>query len=292
MFWRLSIPFAVLLLAVAAAFGLAIVVCADPSARPMLLLLTFGLAVAGVGMVFAVAARLTRRLGRPLRAMTRAPPNGSAPAAKGQGFHRKPRRDAASLARAFNRMNDALGSRIAHLEEDRQQLRAILSGMVEGVVALDADSASCSPTTGPSSCWSSRRAVRSAAGSGRWCGAGRLLDVVERALKQPEPCREELRPDRRRRPQPDRPRRPPAGAAAARRRAGAARHHRAAPPRTAPSGFRRQRLARAEDAADRSSRSASKRCWTAPSRTPNTAAASSNRSPPRANACTCSFSTC
>jgi two-component system phosphate regulon sensor histidine kinase PhoR len=39
----------------------------------------------------------------------------------------------------FNRMSEALAVRMARLEEDRQQLRTILSGMVEGVVALDAD---------------------------------------------------------------------------------------------------------------------------------------------------------
>src|SRR5262249_24360935 len=43
------------------------------------------------------------------------------------------------LARSFNRMSERLATQFAQLEEDRQQLRAILSGMVEGVVALDAD---------------------------------------------------------------------------------------------------------------------------------------------------------
>ena len=43
------------------------------------------------------------------------------------------------LGRAFNRMSDQLATRIAALEEDRQQLRTVLGGMVEGVVALDAD---------------------------------------------------------------------------------------------------------------------------------------------------------
>src|SRR5262249_31349098 len=42
------------------------------------------------------------------------------------------------LGKTFNVMSEHLGQRIAELEEDRQQLRTILSGMVEGVVALDA----------------------------------------------------------------------------------------------------------------------------------------------------------
>jgi two-component system phosphate regulon sensor histidine kinase PhoR len=43
------------------------------------------------------------------------------------------------LGESFNRMSERLGQRIAELEEDRQQLHTILSGMVEGVVALDAE---------------------------------------------------------------------------------------------------------------------------------------------------------
>ncbi len=193
MFWRLAIPFAVLLLAVAAALGLGIVVFADPSARPTLLLLTFGLAVVGVGMVVAVAARLTRRLGRPLRALTRAAERLGA-GAEGSKVFTEGRDEVGSLARAFNRMKDALASRIAALEEDRQQLRAVLSGMVEGVVALDAEMRIL---------FANDRAVellecpsRSPVGRRLWEVVRRrpLLDVVERALKQPEPCREELRP--------------------------------------------------------------------------------------------------
>ncbi len=44
-----------------------------------------------------------------------------------------------ALGRSFNLMSEQLTTRITALEEDRQQLRAILSGMVEGVVALDAE---------------------------------------------------------------------------------------------------------------------------------------------------------
>src|SRR5262249_41411672 len=45
----------------------------------------------------------------------------------------------APLGRSINRISERLATRIWHLEEDRQQLRTILSGMVEGVVALDRD---------------------------------------------------------------------------------------------------------------------------------------------------------
>jgi two-component system phosphate regulon sensor histidine kinase PhoR len=41
------------------------------------------------------------------------------------------------LARSFNHMSEQLAIQFAQVEEDRQQLRTILSGMVEGVIALD-----------------------------------------------------------------------------------------------------------------------------------------------------------
>jgi len=44
-----------------------------------------------------------------------------------------------SLARAFNEMSEELAQQFAQLEQDRQQLRTILGGMVEGVVAYGHD---------------------------------------------------------------------------------------------------------------------------------------------------------
>src|SRR5262249_51242654 len=42
------------------------------------------------------------------------------------------------LARSFNEMSARLAGQIAQLEADREQLRTILGGLVEGVVAIDA----------------------------------------------------------------------------------------------------------------------------------------------------------
>jgi two-component system, OmpR family, phosphate regulon sensor histidine kinase PhoR len=42
------------------------------------------------------------------------------------------------LARAFNAMSEQLAERFGRLEDDLRQVRAVLSGMVEGVVSLDA----------------------------------------------------------------------------------------------------------------------------------------------------------
>src|SRR5437016_2734869 len=46
--------------------------------------------------------------------------------------------DAAELAKSFNEMSVRLAEQFVALEQDRQQLRAILGGMIEGVVAIDA----------------------------------------------------------------------------------------------------------------------------------------------------------
>ena len=42
-----------------------------------------------------------------------------------------------ALARAFNAMSERLAGQFAQVEADRQQLRTILGGMIEGVVAID-----------------------------------------------------------------------------------------------------------------------------------------------------------
>ena len=46
-------------------------------------------------------------------------------------------REHAALAETFNTMSDRLAGTFAQLEHDREQLRTILSGMVEGVIAVD-----------------------------------------------------------------------------------------------------------------------------------------------------------
>lgn len=48
-------------------------------------------------------------------------------------------REFIELANSFNAMSDKLSATIAQLERDREQLRTILSGMVEGVIAIDND---------------------------------------------------------------------------------------------------------------------------------------------------------
>jgi two-component system phosphate regulon sensor histidine kinase PhoR len=102
------------------------------------------------------------------------------------------RDEIAEAVLTFNRMSERLDARIARLEEDRQQLRTILSGMVEGVVALDADQRIL---------YANERATQllglpwqTPVGRRLWEVVRQrpLLDVVQRALDSSEPQREEL----------------------------------------------------------------------------------------------------
>ncbi|HZU39286.1 MAG TPA: HAMP domain-containing protein, partial [Gemmataceae bacterium] len=97
-----------------------------------------------------------------------------------------------TLARTFNHMSERLSTQFAQIEEDRQQLRAILGGMVEGVIALDADQRIV---------FANARASKLLGQSGG-LPAGRKLwevvrhrglqEVVQRALVEVEPYHEEL----------------------------------------------------------------------------------------------------
>ncbi len=184
--------------------GLALIVTVgttDAHTRLWMLLLIGGAAGAAVPLSFILSARLARRLGRSVRALIGVADK-IGEGNSGQRVFSEGQDEIGELVSAFNRMSDQLDARIARLEEDRQQLRTILSGMVEGVVALDSDerilyaNERATQLLGlppPSSPLSSGR------GEG---GVGRrlwevvrqrpLLDVVQRALDSSEPQREEL----------------------------------------------------------------------------------------------------
>lgn len=93
-----------------------------------------GTGLLGLGLAFWLAQRVTR----PLRELTA----GTEQIAAGEYGHKvyaADRGEVGALARTFNQMSERLASQFARLEEDRQQLRTILAGMVEGVIAVDAD---------------------------------------------------------------------------------------------------------------------------------------------------------
>jgi two-component system, OmpR family, phosphate regulon sensor histidine kinase PhoR len=91
-------------------------------------------AVVGVALAFALA----RRQVRPLRELASVARNVAA-GDYTRRVYATGHDETADLGRAFNHMSDELADQFARLEDERQQLRAILSGMVEGVVALDAE---------------------------------------------------------------------------------------------------------------------------------------------------------
>src|SRR5262245_4453545 len=99
---------------------------------------------------------------------------------------------AGELAAAFNRMSERLAEQFALLEADRERLRTILGGMVEGVIAIDAQQRLL---------YANERAAdlfgflpQSAFGRRLWevVRQRRVQECVERALAGSEAVREEL----------------------------------------------------------------------------------------------------
>ncbi|MBY0229594.1 MAG: cell wall metabolism sensor histidine kinase WalK [Gemmataceae bacterium] len=192
MFRRLLASFAALaVLLVLAAAGAVLLLVEEQPLRARLLLalslvLALGLAAAGL-----LAASLSQHFGRPLQHLIAAVEK----MGEGSGSPRVyplDRDEASVLGQAFNRMSEHLGQRIAALEDDRQQMRTILSGMVEGVVALDA---------GQRILFANERACEllefpgpPPVGRPLWEVVRHrvLLDTVRQALRTSQPRREEL----------------------------------------------------------------------------------------------------
>jgi two-component system phosphate regulon sensor histidine kinase PhoR len=136
---RLTLWFGLLVLALLGGLALAVVTCVEPGDDRDRLLLFVALA-AGVGVcgVVVVSVVLARQFRHPVRelveAVGRVGEPGAAPRLVPVGDSQQ-----VALAEAFNETSERLATRINRLEEDRQQLRTVLSGMVEGVVVLDAE---------------------------------------------------------------------------------------------------------------------------------------------------------
>lgn len=129
MFWRLFIAFVGF--AVIAALGAALLLSLSGSSETarFLVPLLLGLAALVPAWMFA------RRFVRPFQELTDATHR----IAEGEYGHRIPGGalgESRSLARTFNTMSRRLEAQFEQLEADRRQLRTILGGMVEGVVAL------------------------------------------------------------------------------------------------------------------------------------------------------------
>lgn len=95
-----------------------------------------GAATATAALALGLAFWLTRRTVQPINDLTR----GARQIAAGDYGHRVytgGTGEVAQLARSFNHMSERLAAQFAQIDEDRQQLRTVLSSMVEGVIAID-----------------------------------------------------------------------------------------------------------------------------------------------------------
>jgi two-component system phosphate regulon sensor histidine kinase PhoR len=97
---------------------------------------TIGLALGLLGL--ATTYWLTRRLVRPLNVLTHAA-EGIAAGKYSQRIHVNTNDEFGRLARSFERMSSELGTRETQLRESVQRQRTVLGGMIEGVIAVDAD---------------------------------------------------------------------------------------------------------------------------------------------------------
>ncbi len=98
------------------------------------IVLVAGLVAALAGLVLGYP--VVRRITAPLRSMTIAA-EAIAEGQPGRAVRATSHDEIGRLARAFNRMSEALRDRVETIERDRSKLEAILASMVEGVVAID-----------------------------------------------------------------------------------------------------------------------------------------------------------
>ncbi len=193
LFWRLFALHLTLAAVAVAATAIACSAWTEPQQRPGPLGLFAAAGVCIVGAAAITAAWGAARLRRAIRDVAQAAQRIGAGTV---GERVLPEGgELGTLGRAFNRMSEQLSARFAALEEDRQQLRAILSGMVEGVVALDSEQRILFANSRAAELLDFRNP--SPVGRRLWEVVRHrpLLDVVREALKRPEPCREEVRSD-------------------------------------------------------------------------------------------------
>jgi len=137
MFIRLFLTYLILVVLAVAAVGALILQRSDGSDLFFELAKQVIVAVAIIAIVaVAPAYVLARRFTRPLDELTK----GARRLAAGEFDHKIHVSGvpvSSSVDRMFNSMTDHLAETFKQLEQDREQLRTILSGMVEGVVAID-----------------------------------------------------------------------------------------------------------------------------------------------------------
>ncbi|MBL8800253.1 MAG: HAMP domain-containing protein, partial [Planctomycetia bacterium] len=148
-------------------------------------------AALSAGAVLLLALWLARRITKPLQELTA----GAERIAAGDYGHKVyalAPDEIGSLARAFNIMSERLAAQFRQVEEDRQKLRTVLGGMVEGVIAIDGQQRVL---------FANERAAQllefpgdAVVGRKLWevVRQRAIQEVVERAEQRAEPYREEL----------------------------------------------------------------------------------------------------
>jgi two-component system phosphate regulon sensor histidine kinase PhoR len=153
-------------------------------------LLWIAAAITGVAAMI-LALGLARRITRPIQELTQ----GTQEIAAGGFGHRvyvHTEDEVGRLAASFNNMSGRLATLFSQLDQDRQQLRAILSGMVEGVVALDAEQRVLFANERAAHLLEAQ--TQDMVGRKLWevFRQRALQELVQKALTGPEPCQEEL----------------------------------------------------------------------------------------------------
>ncbi len=140
LFRRVFVPFSIAWVALTAITALTLVWIFRQSGLevwPVLLCLGL-LALAGIAISAWLASRIARAIAQPLRRLIRFAER-TGQGETGLAIHLESDSELSLLGRAFNRMSDRLARQIEQIDRETAQLRAILDGMVEGVVALDAN---------------------------------------------------------------------------------------------------------------------------------------------------------
>jgi two-component system, OmpR family, phosphate regulon sensor histidine kinase PhoR len=187
-FWRLFLIYGSAWLGSLALLGLILLARGEPG--NILLPLTVAGALSALAAL-VVAWWLSRRVTQPLEELTHAAERLAA-GGVGHKVYAGGNDEVGRLSRAFNHMSERLAVQFAQLEEDRHQLRTILSGMVEGVVALDADQRILFANERAAQLLEFR--TQTAVGRKLWevVRHRSLQEVVQKALAGPEPYRQEL----------------------------------------------------------------------------------------------------
>ncbi len=191
LFWRLFLSLLVLATVAAVLVILAVVEGRSEGSPRAALLALLAVAIGCATLTLAAALRALRRLDDPVRQIADAVDRLAAGDTCARVYLDN-REEVGRLGDAFNRMSGRLSDRILRLEGDREQLRTVLRDMVEGVVALDGSQRIL---------FANDQAIRlldlppgGAVGRRFWevLRQRPLLNLVDRAMKRPEPVHEEL----------------------------------------------------------------------------------------------------